>query len=220
MAVDHALGHAGGATREQDRGHVLAVSGGQHRPTIGAGALQRGQGGSAPAEAAADGHQARRRRRPAQHQPRHMGQRNADEGFRLRLVQTLFQRALVDARIDQHWHRAQLEQGEHQQEELRRGPHHHHRAHPSADPVAGQAGGHGIAAGVQLAVIQGDVVGGHAVAGAPAAGAADSNLVGAFTRQFRQTGRNIAGSVHPLIVAAYGISCAAPHFVENPHPRS
>jgi hypothetical protein len=97
-------------------------------------------------------------------------QRNADEGLRLRLVQALLQRALVDARVDQHRHRAQLEQGEHQQEELRRRPHHHHRAHPTADPVAGQAGGHGIAAGVQLAVIQGHVVGGHAVAGATAAG--------------------------------------------------
>jgi hypothetical protein len=147
-------------------------------------------------------------------------QRNADEGLRLRLVQALLQRAPVDARVDQHRHRAQLEQGEHQQEELRRRPHHHHRAHSTADPVAGQAGGHGIAAGVQLAVIQGHVVGGHAVAGAPAARAADGDLVRAFTRQFRQARGNVAGSVHPFIVAAYGISCAAAHFVENPHPRS
>ena len=209
VAVDDALGHAGGAAGEQDRRHVLAIGVGQHRPSAGASALQRGQRGAAPAEAAADRHQPGGRRRPAQHQPRHMRQRNADESLRLRLVQALLQRAPVDARIDQHRHCAQLEQREHQQEELRRRPHHHHRAHATADPVAGQAGGHGITAGVQLTVIEGDIVGGHAVAGAAAAGAADGDLVGAFTRQFRQPCGDIAGSVHPFIVAAYGISCAA-----------
>ncbi|KAG1086611.1 hypothetical protein G6F40_013909 [Rhizopus arrhizus] len=149
-----------------------------------------------------------------------MRQRDTDAGLRLRLVQALLQRAPVDARVDQHRHRAQLEQRKHQQEEFRRRPHHHHRAHAAADAVAGQAGRHGIAAGVQLAIVQGHVIGRHAIAGTAAAGAADGDLVRAFASQFRQAGRNVAGSVHPFIVAAYGISCAAAHFVENPHPRS
>jgi len=220
VAVDHALGHAGGAAGEQDRGHVLAVGVGQHRAAGRTRTFQCSQGGAPPAQAAPHGDQAGGRRRPAQGQPRHMGQRDADEGLRLGLVQALLQRALVDARIDQHRHRAQLEQGEHQQEEFRRGPHHHHRAHAAADAVASQAGGHGVAAGVQLSVIQGHVIGGHAVAGTAAAGAADGDLVRAFAGQFRQPRSNVAGSVHPFIVAAYGISCAAAHFVENPQPRS
>ncbi len=220
MAVDHALGHARRAAGEQDRGHVLAVGGRQHRPGLRARALQRGQGGPAPGQPPSHRDQAGRRRRPAQRQPCHVGQRDADEGLRLGFVQALLQRAPVDAGIDQHRHRTQLEQGEHQQEELRRGPHHHHRAHAAPDPVAGQAGGHGVAAGIQLPIVQGHIVGRHAVAGAAAAGAADGDLVGAFTGQFRQPRSNVAGSVHPFIVAAYGISCAAAHFVENPQPRS
>ncbi|KAG1254895.1 hypothetical protein G6F68_010632 [Rhizopus microsporus] len=177
VTVDHALGHAGGAAGEQDRRHVLAVGAGQHRPTIGACALECGQGRSTPAKAATDSDQAGGRRRPAQRQPRHMRQRDTDEGLRLRLVQALLQRAPVDARVDQHRHRAQLEQRKHQQEEFRRRPHHHHRAHAAADAVAGQAGRHGIAAGVQLAIVQGHVIGRHAIAGTAAAGAADGDLV-------------------------------------------
>ncbi|KAG1377930.1 hypothetical protein G6F60_015312 [Rhizopus arrhizus] len=54
MRQHGALGHAGGAAGEQDRRHVLAVGAGQHRPTIGACALECGQGRSTPAKAATD----------------------------------------------------------------------------------------------------------------------------------------------------------------------
>ena len=219
VAVDHALGHAGGATGEQDRGHVLAIGVGQHRPSAGAGALQRGR--LVPPQP---------RRRPtvtvrvAEGAQRSASRATCASGMPMKACGCASSEHCFRARLSMPGSTstgtAPSEQREHQQEEFRRGPHHHHRAHPAADPVAGQTGGHGVAAGIQLAVIEGDVVGGHAVAGASAARAADGDLVGAFTRQFRQARGNVAGSVHLFIVAAYGISCAAADFVENPHPRS
>ena len=68
-----------------------------------------------------------------------------------RFVQALLQRAPVDARIDQHRHRARLEQREHQQEELGRRPHHHDGARAADDAARRQARGDGVAAAVELA---------------------------------------------------------------------
>ena len=217
VAVDHALGHAGGAAGEQDRGDVLAIGRGQRRRHRSALGFQPGQGGATPAPAAANGHQQACGAAPAQRQARHVGQADADEGLRLGLVQALFQRALVDARVDQHRHRAVLEQRKHQQEELRRGPHHHHGAHAAADAVRGQTGRHRVAAGVEGAVIQGDVVARHA-AGPGRAGAADGDLVGAFTGQLGQARGDIECAVHPFIVAAAENSCAPAVGVENSRP--
>ena len=220
VAVDHALGYAGGAAGEQDRGHVIRRGVRQLRAGTGTGRLDLGQAGAAPAPTRADGDQPRGRLRPAQQQPRHMRQRDADEGLRLRLVQALLQCALVDARIHQHRHRAELEQGEHQQEKLRPRPHHHHGAHAAADAMGLQSGGDGVAARIQAAVIEGHVVGGHA-AGTGPAGAADGDLVGPLARQLRQARGDIAGFVHFHIVAAEENSCASPARVENfPSPTS
>jgi len=134
MPVDHTLGHAGRAAGEQDRGEVLATGRGQLRTGAGADALDPRQRGAAPTESGAGSDDLLRAARPAQRQARHLRQRDADEGLGLRLIQAMFQRAPIDTRIDQHRHRAGLEQREHQQEELRRGPHHHHAAVPRPMP--------------------------------------------------------------------------------------
>src|SRR3546814_4549477 len=66
----------------------------------------------------AGGHAYARRLRPPQQPARQHRQRDADERLSLRLAQALAQRAPVDARVDQHRHRAGLERSEEHTSEL------------------------------------------------------------------------------------------------------
>ena len=194
VAVDHALGHAGRAAGEQDRGHFVGLRVGELRAGLRTRAFdlrQRGVGQPA-ARAGSDAHA--RGTRPAQQHARDVRQRDADESLGPGFVQALLQCALVDARIDQHRHGAGLEQREHQQEELRRRPHHQHGARAADDAVPRQARRDGVAARVELRIGQRSVV------AAVAARAAHRHLVGTFARQARQRCGDVAGFAHGLIV--------------------
>ena len=134
---------------------------------------------------------------PAQQQPRQLRQRNSDEAGRRRLVQALTQRPAVDARVDQHRHRADLEQREHQQEQFWRRPHHQRGADPATDPRIDQSGTDGVAAGIEFGIGQCDAVVDAAVGG-EAGRAADGDLIGALGRQPRQGGGDVADVAHWL----------------------
>lgn len=190
VAVDHALRHAGRAAGEQDAGHIVGRRVGELRTRATAARFDLRQRGAAPGPARADGDDLLRRPGPAQHAARDLGQRNADEGLGLGFVQALLQRAAVDAGVHQHRHGAGLEQREHQQEELRRGPHHHHGAAAAADAVRTQAGGDGVAAGIELRV--GELAG----VAASAIGAAHGHAVGLLAGQPGQAGGDVARIGH------------------------
>ncbi len=120
---------------------------------------------------------------------------NTDECLRRGFVQALLECALVDAGINQHRHRTDLEQREHQQEELRRGPHHHHHPDAAHDAAFGQPCGDRIAAPIQLAIGQFDLV------ATAATGAAHCYLIVAFAGQLRENSCDVAGGGHAAIVA-------------------
>ena len=196
MTIDHALGHASGAAGEQDRGDIVGLRVRELRAGVRTIAFDFGQRrvGQDRARAGGDAHACAAR--PAQQHARELRQRNTDEGLGLRFVQTLLQRALVDARIDQHRHRAGLEQREHQQEEFGRRPHHQHRAGAADDAALREPCGDGVAACVQFGIAQGDGV------RTISTRAAHRDLVGALAREPRQAGGDVAIVRHCGIVAA------------------
>lgn len=144
-----------------------------------------------------------------------MCQWNVDEGLWLGFVQVLFQCVLVDVWIDQYWYCVQFEQCEYQQEEFWRRLYYYYCVYVMVDFVVGQVGGYGIIVGVQLVVIEGDIVGGYVVVGVVVVWVVDGDLIGMFMCQFRQVCGNVVGLVYLFIVVVYGIFCVVVYFVEN-----
>ncbi len=173
MSIDHALGYAGRARGEQDRGDIIAVGGHGWRWRGGDGSrtcpLDLGQTRSTPEPAPTDRHPASDiGARPAEQQAGRLGQGNADEGFRPGLGERRLECAPIDSGIDQNRHGARLEQGEHHGEELRAGPNHHSGPGATADAMTSQTGRDGIGTTIELPIADRVVVAGPTIGGTPA----------------------------------------------------
>ena len=195
MPVDHAFGHAGAAAGEQDRRDVIRCGGCQLRAGLRTHRFNLRQRGIRQQCDATCGDPQRHRRCPAQHRLGQQGQRNPDERHRHCLREALLERALVDARIDQHRHRTELEQCEHHQKELRRRSQHHHAATACDHTARGEARGNRIAARIQLGIGQRDIV------ASTTPRAANRHPFRAFARQSWQGRGDVAGLVHGGIIA-------------------
>ena len=139
VLVNHALSRSGAARGEQDGGGFVRPRG--HHLEIAPGALFEGserRPAPEPAPPNGDGEL----HRPKRSWPKHahgLGRRDTHQRLRFDRANTLEHAAHAHARVDQNRHRAHLEQGEDQPDELQPRPHHHQHARTAPDAGAAQA---------------------------------------------------------------------------------